>query len=414
MTNNILLHIVTFYNLNNIVYTGSIKMTRITVVGCGYVGTASAVLLAQNNEVTILDISDERIRLIKNKKSPIEDKEIEEFLETKELNLTATTDKFIAYENTEFVIIATPTDYDVVTRYFNTKSVENVIGDVIKNTQTRPTIVIKSTIPIGFVDKMREQFDYKNIIFSPEFLREGRALYDNLYPSRIIVGDDSPSALKFANLLVEGSKTPLAPILTMGTREAEAVKLFSNTYLAMRVAYFNELDTFAMSHDMNAKEIIDGVTLEPRIGQGYSNPSFGYGAYCFPKDTKQLLANFEGVPQDIIGAIVESNETRKEAIVSEVENRFPTTIGVYKLAAKSGSDNFRSSAIVDIMKRLANKGYRIKIFEPSVEEFENFEVDNNLTTFVTESDVIIANRVSIEHRILFGKKLITRDIYGDN
>ncbi|APC25831.1 UDP-glucose dehydrogenase [Only Syngen Nebraska virus 5] len=389
-------------------------MSRITVVGCGYVGTACAVLLAQNNEVTILDISEERVQLIKNKKSPIEDKEIEEFLETKDLKLTATTDKVTAYKNAEFVIIATPTDYDVVTRHFNTKTVEKVIEDVIKNTKSEPTIVIKSTIPIGFVDKAREQFDYKNIIFSPEFLREGRALYDNLYPSRIIVGDESPSALKFANLLIEGSKTPQVPVLTMGTREAEGVKLFSNTYLAMRVAYFNELDTFAMSHNMNAKEIIDGVTLEPRIGQGYCNPSFGYGAYCFPKDTKQLLANFEGVPQDIVSAIVESNETRKEALVSEVENRFPTTVGVYKLAAKAGSDNFRSSAIVDVMKKLANKGYCIKIFEPAVEEFENYEVDNDLTNFAKESDVIIANRVPVDHRILFGKKLVTRDIYGDN
>lgn len=386
-------------------------MVNITVVGSGYVGSSLSVLLAQNDPVTVLDISEERVNMLNSKKSPIEDKDIDEFLATKDLNITATMDKNIAYKNSEFVIVATPTDYDAKSGYFNTKTVESVIADA---THMCPDalIVIKSTIPIGFVDSMREKYSTENIVFSPEFLREGRALHDNLYPSRIILGDDSPKAVVFGTLLAKASRIPEVPILYMGAKEAESVKLFANTYLAMRVAYFNELDTFALKHGLVASDIIEGVSLEPRIGRGYCNPGMGYGGYCFPKDTKQLLANFAEVPQTIIGAIVESNIVRKQAIVDVVSAQEPKTVGVYRLAMKAGSDNFRDAAIIDIMRQLRSKGHDIVIYEPTVNTFEDYAVDNDIESFEAKSDIILANRVDDEKRVLFGQKLFTRDVFG--
>jgi len=386
-------------------------MFQITVVGSGYVGSAMAVLLAQHDNVTVLDISEERVNMLNSKKSPIEDKCIDIFLREKDLNITATTDKNVAYKNSDFIVVATPTDYDAKSGYFNTKTVESVIADAV---YMRPNalIVIKSTIPIGFVDSMREKYDTDNIVFSPEFLREGQALHDNLYPSRIIVGDDSPKAVKFADMLASASRVPNVPKLHMGTREAESVKLFANTYLAMRVSYFNELDTFALKHNLNASDIVEGVMLEPRIGKGYCNPGFGYGGYCFPKDTKQLLANCAGVPQCLISAIIEANLVRKQTIVDAVITMKPKTIGVYRLAMKAGSDNFRDAAILDIMGQLKARGFDIVIYEPSVDKYQDYAIDNDLTRFGYKCDLIIANRVPIKHRILFGKKLFTRDIFG--
>jgi len=386
-------------------------MFQITVVGSGYVGSAMAVLLAQHDNVTVLDISEERVNMLNSKKSPIEDKCIDIFLREKNLNITATTDKNVAYKSPDFIVVATPTDYDAKSGYFNTKTVESVIADAV---YMRPNalIVIKSTIPIGFVDSMREKYDTDNIVFSPEFLREGQALHDNLYPSRIIVGDDSPKAVEFADMLASASRVPNVPKLHMGTREAESVKLFANTYLAMRVSYFNELDTFALKYHLNAADIVEGVMLEPRIGKGYCNPGFGYGGYCFPKDTKQLLANCAGVPQCLISAIVEANLVRKQSIVDAVVAKKPKTIGVYRLAMKTGSDNFRDAAILDIMGQLKARGFDIVIYEPSVDKYQDYIIDNDLDRFATDSDIIIANRVSNEHRILFGKKLFTRDIFN--
>lgn len=385
---------------------------KITVVGSGYVGSAMAVLLSKHHDVTVLDIDRERVDAINDRRSPIEDKDIDEFLVDPSINLRATTDKLIAYDAPDFVVVATPTDYDTVSGYFNTRSVESVIADVFEHSPSS-YVVIKSTIPIGFVETMRAKHG-KNIAFSPEFLREGRALYDNLYPSRIIIGDDSPGAVGFVTMLAHASRIPDVSVLYMGAREAESVKLFANTYLAMRVSFFNELDSFAMKHKLVASDIVDGVTLEPRIGKGYCNPSMGYGGYCFPKDTKQLLANFAEVPNTIIGAIVTSNSIRKQVIVDDIASRelSSKTIGVYRLTMKSGSDNFRDAAILDIMKQLRDRGFKIIIYEPTVTSYEDFEVNNNLESFIEECDLVIANRISVKHRILFGTKLFTRDIFG--
>jgi UDPglucose 6-dehydrogenase len=384
---------------------------NITVVGSGYVGSAMAALLAKQHNVTVLDISQERVDKMNNRKSPIEDKDIDEFLADPNLHIAATVDKNLAYKNPDFVIVATPTDYDAASGYFNTRSVDSVIADAAKSCPDA-YIVVKSTIPIGFVDSMREKHSTKNIAFSPEFLREGRALHDNLYPSRIIVGDDSPNGVKFANMLASASRIPDVPKIHMGAREAESVKLFANTYLAMRVSYFNELDTFALKHNLIASDIVEGVMLEPRIGKGYCNPGFGYGGYCFPKDTKQLLANFAEVPQSLIGAIVESNLVRKQAIVDAVLERKPKTVGVYRLAMKSGSDNFRDAAILDVMRQLRDRGIEVVIYEPTVDTYQDYNIQNDLERFATECDLIVANRVSTEHRIIFGKRLFTRDIFG--
>jgi len=384
---------------------------NITVVGSGYVGSAMAALLAKYHSVTVLDISQERVDKMNSRKSPIEDKEIDEFLADPDVKILATTDKAVAYKSPDFIVVATPTDYDEASGYFNTRTVDSVIADAVKVCPDA-YIVVKSTIPIGFVGSMRKKYDTKNIAFSPEFLREGRALYDNLYPSRVIVGDDSPKAVEFADMLASASRVPDVPKLLMGTREAESVKLFANTYLAMRVSYFNELDTFALKYHLNAADIVEGVMLEPRIGKGYCNPGFGYGGYCFPKDTKQLLANCAGVPQCLISAIVEANLVRKQSIVDAVVAKKPKTIGVYRLAMKAGSDNFRDAAILDIMGQLKARGFDIVIYEPSVDKYQDYTIDNDLGRFATDSDIIIANRVPNEHRILFGKKLFTRDIFG--
>jgi len=386
---------------------------NVTVVGSGYVGSAMAALLAKYHNVIVLDISQERVDKMNSRKSPVEDKEIIEFLADPDVKILATTDKAVAYKSPDFIVVATPTDYDEVSGYFNTKTVDSVIKDANHMCPTA-LIVIKSTIPIGFVDSMRKKYVTDNIVFSPEFLREGRALRDNLYPSRIIIGDNSHKSVysDFGKLLARASRIPDVPVLYMGTREAESVKLFANTYLAMRVSYFNELDTFALKYHLNAADIIDGVMLEPRIGEGYCNPGFGYGGYCFPKDTKQLLANCAGVPQCLISAIVESNMVRKQSIVAAVIAKKPKMIGVYRLAMKAGSDNFRDAAILDIMGQLKARGFNIVIYEPSVEKYKDYVIDNDLGRFTTECDLIIANRIPYEHRILFDKKLFTRDIFN--
>jgi len=388
------------------------KMAKnITVVGSGYVGSAMAALLSKQHNVTVLDISQERVDSINSRKSPIEDKDIDEFLADPKICVKGTTDKSIAYADPDFVIIATPTDYDTKSGYFNTRSVDSVILDA-KKMCPNAYIVIKSTIPIGFVDSIRTQHSITNIAFSPEFLREGRALYDNLYPSRIIVGDDAPQAIEFAEMLASASRIPDVPKIYMGSREAESVKLFANTYLAMRVSYFNELDTFALNHDLDASKIVEGVMLEPRIGSGYCNPGFGYGGYCFPKDTRQLLANFAGVPQSLIGAIVEANVVRKQAIIDAIVSKKLKTVGVYRLAMKSGSDNFRDAAILDIMRQLKDRNYDIVVYEPTINTYQVYVVENDLDKFSSKCDIIIGNRVSVEHRALFGSKLFTRDIFG--
>lgn len=387
---------------------------NVTVVGSGYVGTAMAVLLSRKHRVTVLDVDKTRVQSINERKSPIEDKDIDEVLKDPLIRIRATTNKIVAYDNPKFVIIATPTNYNPETGFFDTRTVESVIQDIQDLAPKNTFIVIKSTIPIGFVDNMRAKFNTKNIAFSPEFLREGTALYDNLNPSRIIIGDTSQNATDFVNMLANESNNNNVPKLFMNPREAESVKLFANTYLAMRVSFFNELDSFAMNHGLDASNIIEGVCHEPRIGMGYCNPSFGYGGYCFPKDTKQLLANFADVPQTLIEAIVKSNTVRKQAITDEIMLRKPKTVGVYRLTMKSGSDNFRDAAILDIMKQLRARGFDIVIYEPTVQNFEDYNVVNNITKFATESDIIIANRVSTEHRILFGKKLFTRDVYGND